>query len=174
MATVGPARGRQGRADHGSDAEGRQFPVVGPPVAPEWPGAGAPVETGGPSQPSLPGVQPEALETRTAGRDTYTVPPAAALQAALVKARSGDLWRLVAWQPDKRQWWVPSRTTAGAHYILTTRPHTVRGDPWWIRLRCNCEAEQSGRYMACWHKAAVAYREERWGVMRAQLEAASR
>jgi hypothetical protein len=170
MAATGTARSGPGSPDHGSDGGGRQLPLASEALAPEWPGAGAPAEAGRSSQQTLPGMQPEAFQTRTVGRDTYTVPPEASLQAALVKARERDLWRLVSWQPDKQQWWVPSRTTAAAHYVLTVRPGTARGGPWWLRLRCNCEAEQSGRYMACWHKAAVAYREERRKVMQAQLE----
>jgi hypothetical protein len=170
METVGTARSGPWREDNGSDGAGGQLPLAGEAVAPEWPGTGAPAEARGAPQQALPGVQSDPLQTRTVGRDTYTVPPQASLQAALVKARDRDLWRLVSWQPDKQQWWCPSRTTPAAHYALTVRPGTAKGDPWWIRLRCNCDAETSGRYMACWHKAAVAYREERWKVMRAQRE----
>jgi hypothetical protein len=170
MAEAGTARSGPGSPDHGSNGTGGQLSLAGPSVAPEWPGARAPAEAGGPPQQALPGVFDLNKQTRTVGRDTYTVPPETSLQAALVKARERDLWRLVSWQPDKQQWWVPSRSTPAAHYALTVRPGTAKGDPWWLRLRCNCEAEQSGRYMACWHKAAVAYREERRKVMQAQLE----
>lgn len=135
------------------------------PVAPEWPGLGTPAESGGAPQPALPGLQSDNQRTVTVGGTAYTVPPQASLQAALAKARTNSLWRLVAWQPDLQQWWVPSRTTPGMAYWLHVRKGTERGHPWWLRLQCNCDAEQSGRYLACWHKAAVAT----WHTARARM-----
>lgn len=129
-------------------------------VEPEWPRPGAKVEGGGSSQQALPGVLDQDERTVTVGGHTYTVPPQASLQAALAKARHNSTWRLVSWQPDLQQWWIPSRTTPGVVYWLTVRKGTARGDPWWIRLVCNCDAETSGRYLACWHKAAVSTREQ--------------
>lgn len=128
-------------------------------VEPEWPRPGAQAEAGGPSQPALPGMQPERQRTVRHGGYDYTVPDQAVLQSALSKARTGSLWRLVSWQPDLQQWWVPSRTTPATVYWLTVRKGTARGDPWWLRLQCNCDAETSGRYLVCWHKAAVTIRE---------------
>lgn len=125
------------------------------PVAPEWPGPGTQTEGGGSPQPALPGVLDQDERAGPDRERPYTVPPDASLQAALRKAIHGDWWRLVTWQPDKQQWWVPSASTPGAVYWLHTRPGTVRSDPWYWRLVCNCPAETSGKWLVCWHKAAV-------------------
>jgi len=83
-----------------------------------------------------------------------TVPPEAALEAAFKKARDGSWWRLVSHQPDQQCWYCPSRTTPGEFYVLRVRPGSQRGDEWYWRLTCSCPAESSGKYLACWHKAA--------------------
>lgn len=171
METPEPAREQEGRPDHGSSSRGGRAPLARPSVEPEWPGTGASTEARGPSQPALPGVREEAVAVVTVGGRDYTVPPQASLQKALVTARSQDRWRTVSWQFDLQQWWVPSATTAGMVYWLTVRPGTKQGSPWWLRLVCNCDAEQSGRYMACWHKAAVAVWHAHRKVMKWQAEA---
>jgi hypothetical protein len=92
------------------------------------------------------------------GNHTFTVPPQSSLQAALATARLGDWWRLASYQADAGAYLVPSRTTPGERYVVTLRKGATREDPWWWRYECTCKASTSGKYLACWHKAACHYR----------------
>lgn len=42
--------------------------------------------------------------------------------------------------------------------MVTLRKGATRDMPWWLRYECTCKATTSGKYMACWHKAACHYR----------------
>lgn len=109
----------------------------------------------------MPGVQPE--RTYRIGEHTFTTPPQASLQQALSTARQGDWWRLASWQQDANCYLVPSRTIPGERYVVTLRKGAARGHPWWLRYICTCKATTSGKYLACWHKAACHYRREQLG-----------
>lgn len=43
---------------------------------------------------------------------------------------------------------------------MTLRTGASRDDPWWWRYECTCAATTSGKYLACWHKAACQLRRE--------------
>lgn len=147
--------------------------------APEWPGSTpdpGPGPTPGPGvvrrervgrrapggtpaeEPAPPGDTVPVVQSTHAyghGGHTFTTPPQASLQKALADARVGEWWRLVSWQEDAGCYLVPSRTTPGQRYTITRRKGTSRSDPWWWRYECTCPAHTSGRYLACWHKAAT-------------------
>lgn len=119
------------------------------------PDSGAPAEEGGTPQLVLPGLPAHPPLRGRVSRERATEPPESALSAAFAKAREREWWRLVAWQWDRNHWLCPSRTIPGDTYILAVRSGSVRKDPWWWRFTCSCPAEASGRYLACWHKAAL-------------------
>jgi hypothetical protein len=104
------------------------------------------------------GVQP--ARTYRVGEHTFTTPPQSSLQAALATARLGDWWRLASYQADAGCYLVPSRSTPGERYVVTLRRGATRDDPWWWRYECTCKASTSGKFLACWHKAACHYRRE--------------
>jgi hypothetical protein len=116
---------------------------------------GAEDEAEGPHQRLLPGLQDRPVHVQRVARVGPTEPPESALQSALAKAREREWWRLVSWQWDRGHWLCPSRTVPGDSYVLTVRPASVRSSPWWWRFKCSCPAEASGKYLACWHKAAL-------------------
>ena len=136
-------------------------------VRPEWrnivPGAddrtwdaraGAAVEASRSPGPPLRAVQPPPGDTRAAGIAGATIPPPDAISSAIGKASEGEWWRLVSWQADWQCYLVPSRTEPGQSYRVGRRPGARRDDPWWWRYTCDCKAHTSGKYLACWHKAA--------------------
>jgi hypothetical protein len=94
------------------------------------------------------------------GGHTFTTPSQASLQKALSTARLGDWWRLASYQQDAQCYLVPSRTTPGERYVVTLRKGATRDHPWWLRYECTCAASTSGKWLACWHKAACHYRRE--------------
>lgn len=112
-------------------------------------------------EPVVPGVQPLPPSGRSAGYAGATVPSAEVERAALTKAQERDWWRLVSYQPDQGSWYVPSRTTPGEFYVVRVRAGSEKGHPPWWRLTCNCPAETSGKFLACWHKYAVWLRFQR-------------
>lgn len=92
-----------------------------------------------------------------------------AADAAIKKADEGEWWRLVAWQPDRQFWQVPSRTRPGQFYVV----RRVRRDPqqrWWLSLSCDCPTSTVNRREICWHKAAVFLRHQhQQGAQRAPI-----
>jgi hypothetical protein len=107
----------------------------------------------------VPGMQPDGAYR--IGGHTFTTPSQASLQKALSTARQGDWWRLASFQADAQCYLVPSRTTPGERYVVTLRKGATRDHPWWLRYECTCAASTSGKWLACWHKAACHYRRER-------------
>ena len=78
----------------------------------------------------------------------------------MAKATEREWWRLVAYQADQNCYYVPSRSTPGEFYVL--RHSQAKGRlPWWLAYLCNCEAQKSGKYVVCWHKAAVYVAQQR-------------
>lgn len=82
------------------------------------------------------------------------------IREAFRKADEALWWRLVSpsIEPSNAtRWYVPSRTVAGDYYTVSLRPGPP-GRPFWEALDCNCQAITSGKYVVCWHKAAVTRR----------------
>lgn len=112
----------------------------------------------GPSQGVLPDVQPET--TRTAyPSDRYPYVDPTVLKSAMGRARIAlDRGLAVTWDPKKQQWAVPSATDPRRSYRVWKRMGRKGRLPFWVALECNCQAEQSGSYLVCWHKCAVKLR----------------
>lgn len=150
----GATQGRQGRPPNPSVQAGRRPAPTGSGGEGRQPRDGAPAEVQRSPDPAVPAVQPNAGGARRAGYAGATVPSPEVERAALAKAQERDWWRLVSYQHDQGCWYVPSRTTPGEFYVVRVRRGSERSHPAWWRLECNCPAEDSGRYLACWHKYA--------------------
>lgn len=84
-----------------------------------------------------------------------SAPPTEAIANANAKAAEHDWWRLVSFQHDQHCYYVPSRTTPGQYYVVRRRKRNPPKGAYWVAYSCTCKAETSGRYVLCWHKAAV-------------------
>lgn len=132
---------------------GGSGPDAGADVAGRRPRARAVPKESGPLQRPVPVVSPGERKTRDRVPGVSGADIAQASVNAIQKAETGEWWRTVAWQADHQHWTVPSRTTAGAFYIVKRRGSRAKGR-WWDIFKCNCPTESVGRRI-CWHKAAV-------------------
>jgi hypothetical protein len=106
-------------------------------------------------QSALPRVQPT-VEVVGPGRgDRYPLVPAEALLSAFARAEKHSAAHPVEWDASKQQWVVPSATDPRRHYRVWRRRTRTGSLPFYVHLECNCQAEQSGSYLVCWHKCAV-------------------
>lgn len=123
----------------------------------------------GTSQGVLPDVLP--TTTRTAmPSDRYPYVDPTVLKSAMGRARIAlDRGLAVTWDPKKQQWAVPSATDPRRSYRIWKRVGRKGRLPFWVALECNCQAEQSGSYLVCWHKCAVKLRWDEELELRAAL-----
>lgn len=111
-----------------------------------------------PSQAALPTLHREASRTAMPS-DRYPRVDPTVLASAMGRARKFLAEGLfVEWLPTKQQWKVPSATNPGRSYRVWKRVGRKGRLPFWVGLECNCQAEQSGSYLVCWHKCAVKIR----------------
>ena len=157
-----PARQEQGQ-DHPRILGERGQPTVCADLAGRRTSAGTVPETQWPHQRPLPDLCGEPARTP----EGLALPEDPVLQAAceraLAKAREHEWWRLVAPQLARsnfQQWRIPSRTEPGQYHTVWRARPTAFG--WWNKLDCSCPAIASGKYLVCWHKAAVAIRCRLW------------
>lgn len=87
--------------------------------------------------------------------DRYPHVAADVLLAAFARAEKNGAPDVVEWDASKQQWIVPSATASRGHYRVWRRRGRRGPLPFYVILECNCRAEQSGSYLACWHKCAV-------------------
>lgn len=88
------------------------------------------------------------------GRDTRF---ARAQAEAIYKARELGTWKEVLFYPGEGIWTVPSNGHPNMRYTIDTGNPNAPGSSWWLRLRCECPADEHG-LSVCYHKAAVYYR----------------
>jgi hypothetical protein len=87
--------------------------------------------------------------------DRYPTVDPTVLASAFGRAAKDDRWATVSWDPTKQQWEVPSATDPRRSYRVWRRRGRKGRLPFYVILECNCQAEQSGSYIVCWHKCAV-------------------
>ena len=87
--------------------------------------------------------------------ERYAIVPASVLLGAFKRAEINSETHPVRWDPTKQQWVVPSASTPRRSYRVWRRRGRSGAAPFYVILECNCQAEQSGSYLVCWHKAAV-------------------
>ena len=122
-----------------------------------------------PSQPALPTMQPETRRVAFPS-DRYPRVDPTVLHSAMGRARKAlESGLFVEWLPAKQQWKVPSATTPRRSYRVWKRVGRKGRLPFWVALECNCQAEQSGSYLVCWHKCAVKIRWDEELELRAAL-----
>lgn len=115
-----------------------------------------------PRQANVPTVQRK-LDTLVAmPSDRYPTVDPTVLASAFGRAAQGDRWTFVSWDPTKQQWEVPSATDTRRSYRVWRRRGRKGRLPFYVALECNCQAEQSGSYIVCWHKCAVKMWLDRW------------
>lgn len=115
----------------------------------------ATAKSGGARQQALPTVQSEGAGVGPYPSDKYPSVDPAAIAGCFNRARTDLRWTAVSWDPKVQQWEVPSSDRRRGTYRVRRRPGVKGKVPWWKGLQCNCAAEESGMYLACWHKAAV-------------------
>src|SRR5688500_18664285 len=118
-------------------------------------GGGTKAQKRGADKAPVPTVQPTARVATPYPSDRYPDVDPTVLLSAFGRAEKAGAPDNVKWDPTNQQWIVPSATDARRSYRVWRRHSKSGPRPFWIILECNCQAEQSGSYLVCWHKCAV-------------------
>jgi hypothetical protein len=123
-------------------------------LAGEWPGAREAAQKHWPLRPAVPGL-PRHRTSRADTRRAAGVDVARSVrERAFEKADSRGGHSAAKWDVHIQAYVVGSNDTPGTNRIVRKRVGAYSGDPWWVRLSCDCPNETTGRQV-CWHKAAV-------------------
>ena len=95
----------------------------------------------------------QSVDAKSGGNPRF----ARAQEEAINKARNLGTWKEVLFYPGEGIWTVPSNGHPNMRYTIDRgNPHSP-DEAWWLRLRCECPADEHG-LSVCYHKAAVYYR----------------
>lgn len=104
---------------------------------------------------AVPPVQPTVEVVGPERGERYQLVPEKALLSAFARATINVAKHPVKWDAEN-QWWVVKSATDTRRDYCVWRRRSKRGRlPFYVILECNCQAEQSGSYLVCWHKCAV-------------------
>lgn len=143
------------RSANKSVPQHRSEPAPSPSVARRKPVRRAKPQEPEAHQATLPTVQLKGDAVGAYPGDKYPSVDPTVIAAAFGRARTNLRWTAIAWDASLQQWEVPSSDPRRGTYRVRKRPGVKGKVPWWKALICNCMAENSGMYLACWHKAAT-------------------